>query len=126
MKPNFLLMILDCTRADHVSCYGYDRPTTPFLDSLAAEGTRFQNMVSSAPWTLPSHASLFTGTYSATHGATDEHRYLNSDFPTIAELLRDAGYATGAFCGNPWVSPETGFGRGVDRFKKCNKSDNIK
>ncbi len=116
MKPNFVVLILDCTRADHLSCYGYERETSPFLDSLAARGTRFANMVSAAPWTLPSHGALFTGTYSAAHGATDEHRYLSPDLVTLPEILKEAGYATGAFCCNPWVSPETGFDRGVDHF----------
>lgn len=116
MKPNFVVLILDCTRADHMSCYGYERETSPFLDSLAARGTRFANMVSSAPWTLPSHAALFTGTYSAAHGATDEHRYLSPNLVTLPEILKDAGYATAAFCCNPWVSPETGFDRGIDHF----------
>ncbi|MFP6600497.1 MAG: sulfatase [Deltaproteobacteria bacterium] len=116
MKPNFVVLILDCTRADHLSCYGYERETSPFLDSLAARGTRFANMVSAAPWTLPSHGALFTGTYSAAHGATDEHRYLRTDLLTLPEVLKGAGYATGAFCCNPWVSPETGFDRGIDHF----------
>ena len=116
MRPNLLVVVLDCTRADHLSCYGYGRETSPFLDSLAGRGTRFANMVSSAPWTLPSHASLFTATYSASHGATDEHRYLSARFPTLAELLAAAGYETAAFCANPWVSPETGFGRGFSHF----------
>jgi len=116
LKPNILLMVLDCTRADHLSCYGYPRPTTPFLDALAAEGTLFENMSSCAPWTLPSHASLFTGEFPTTHGATDEHRRLGDRLPTLAELLRETGYVTAAFCANPWVSRETGLGRGFDSF----------
>ena len=116
MNPNILILVLDCARADHFSCYGYERPTTPFIDGLAARGTRFTNMVSSAPWTLPSHASLFTGMYSAFHGATDESRKLAPGATTIAELLSGHGYQTAAFCANPWVSPETGFDRGIDHF----------
>ena len=107
MKPNFVVLILDCTRADHLSCYGYERETSPFLDSLAARGTRFANMVSAAPWTLPSHGALFTGTYSAAHGATDEHRYLRTDLLTLPEVLKGAGYATGAFCCKCSPSPVT-------------------
>jgi len=115
-KVNVLLVVLDCTRADHLSCYGYGRETTPFLDQVAREGVRFSNMITTAPWTLPSHASLLTGLFPVTHGATDENRYLAARHKTLAEYLRAAGYRTAAFCTNPWVSPETGFGRGFDAF----------
>ncbi len=116
-RVNVLLVVLDCARADHLSCYGYGRPTTPFLDQVAHEGVRFQHAITTAPWTLPSHASLFTGLFPSTHGATDEHRFLSSQHTLLPEYLKGAGYRTGVFCANPWVSPETGFGRGVDHFE---------
>jgi arylsulfatase A-like enzyme len=115
-RLNVLVVVLDGARADHVSCYGYNRETTPFLDQVAREGVRFPHMIAAAPWTLPSHASLFTGLYPVTHGATDENRFLSPHRQTMAQHLKAAGYRTAAFCTNPWVSPETGFGSGFDAF----------
>ena len=67
-NPNILLIVMDAVRADHLSCYGYKRPTTPFLEEMAADGVIFDNAFAAAPWTPPSHASLFTGTYPSKHG----------------------------------------------------------
>jgi arylsulfatase A-like enzyme len=114
-RPSVVLIVLDCGRADHLSCYGYGRETTPFIDRLAAEGVRFTHMITTAPWTLPAHASLFTGLYSSTHGATDEHKRLEPGRPTLGEILGSAGYATAGFCANPWVA-ETGLKRGFEYF----------
>ncbi|MFI5366392.1 MAG: sulfatase [Candidatus Binatia bacterium] len=115
-RLNVLVIVIECARADHLSCYGYPRETTPFLDHVAREGVRFTHAIAAAPWTLPAHASLLTGLYPVTHGATDENRFLASRHQTLAEHLKAAGYRTAAFCTNPWVSPETGFGRGFDAF----------
>ncbi|HXQ21387.1 MAG TPA: sulfatase-like hydrolase/transferase, partial [Candidatus Acidoferrales bacterium] len=115
-RLNVLVIVLECARADHLSCYGYPRETTPFLDHVTREGVRFTHAIAAAPWTLPAHASLLTGLYPVTHGATDENRFLASRHQTLAEHLKAAGYRTAAFCTNPWVSPETGFGRGFDAF----------
>src|SRR5574341_890409 len=113
---NVLLVVLDSVRADHMSSYGYARETTPFLDRLAREGLRFSQMIVTDPSTLPSHASLFTGLYAVTHGATDESGFLPARHRMLAEYAQAAGYRTAAFCTNPWVGPETGFGRGFDSF----------
>ncbi|MBI3783866.1 MAG: sulfatase [Deltaproteobacteria bacterium] len=113
---NVLLIVLDGVRADHMSCYGYDRQTTPFLDELAREGVRFSNMTAVAPTTLAALAAVFTGLHSVTHGATSEHPTLLAHHPVLAEVLRAAGYRTAAFCTNPNVAPENGLGRGFDAF----------
>lgn len=115
-KMNVLMVVLDCARPDHFSSFGYNRETTPFMDQVAREGVRFAQAITTAPWTLPSHATMLTGLYSSSHGATDENRVLASRHPVLPEYLKRAGYRTAAFCTNPWVSPETGFGRGFDRF----------
>ena len=113
---NVLVVVVDSARADHLSCYGYARETTPFLDTVARDGIRFQNMIATAAGTLSSHAALFTGMHSVTHGATGENRFLSSRHKLLPEYLKSVGYRTAAFCTNPWVSPETGFGRGLDAF----------
>src|SRR6202158_1613175 len=115
-RLNVLLIVLDCARADHLSCYGYDRETTPFLDQLAREGVRFSHMIATEPLTLPAHAALFTGLHSATHAATNENRFLSPRHKVLPEFLKTAGYRTAAFGTHPLVSPETGFGRGFDAF----------
>jgi arylsulfatase A-like enzyme len=113
---NVLLVVLGGVRADRLSCYGYDLATTPCLDAIAHDGIRFPNMISTAPWTLSAHASLFTGQFCATHGATHEHHFLSPTAPLLPEYLRNRGYRTAAFSASDWISPETGFGRGFDAF----------
>ena len=114
--PNVVLVVLDTARADHMSAYGYSRPTTPFLEELAHDATLYENAVSPAPWTLPSHASLFTGQLPSIHGATAEHRWLRDEFSTLAELLQARGYATAGFTNNAVVSHATNMQRGFDQF----------
>jgi len=115
-RLNILVIVLDCVRADHLSCYGYARETTPFLDQMAREGVRFSHMMATEPLTLPAQASLFTGVFSATHGATNENRFLSARHKLLPEYLKAAGYRTAAFATHPFVSPEIGFGRGFDAF----------
>ena len=102
--PNLVLIVLDTVRADHLAPYGYDRVTTPELDRWVDDHfTVYRNARSTSSWTLPSHASLFTGLYPAEHGtvyAGKHGRALRSDVPTLAELLRDDGYRTGAVVAN--------------------------
>jgi arylsulfatase A-like enzyme len=117
---NVLLIVLDTLRADHLSAYGYGRPTSPRLDSFAKQGVLFENAFSTTSWTLPSHASLFTGRYSREHRASWKNPggMFSSGSPTLAEVLRSRGYRTAAFSANPfWVSRETGLGRGFIRFE---------
>lgn len=117
-RPNVLLVVMDATRADHVSGLGYSRRTTPHLDRLAAEGVTFEQAISPSSWSLASHASLFTGLYVFQHNACDEHKYLDPgpERETLAERLRGEGYRTWALCENAWVGPSTGLDRGFDTF----------
>ncbi|PSB57040.1 sulfatase, partial [filamentous cyanobacterium CCP1] len=62
-RPDILFLVLDTQRADRLSCYGYDAPTSPHLDAFAAKATLFQRAIAPAQWTIPSHASMFTGVY---------------------------------------------------------------
>jgi arylsulfatase A-like enzyme/Flp pilus assembly protein TadD len=94
---NVLLITLDTARADRIGCYGRETAETPHLDALAASGVRFDNAVAQVPVTLPSHASILTGTFPIYHGARNNANYpLPEDNETLAESFREAGYATTA------------------------------
>ena len=114
--PNILLIVWDCVRADHLSCYGYHQPTTPFLETLAAEGVLFERAFSPAMWTLPAHASLFTGAHVCKHQAQDGRAFLDDRLTTLAEALNQVGYQTVGFSNNGWVSHRTGISRGFGEF----------
>ena len=111
--PNVLFVILDTVRKDRLSVYGYDEPTTPVLDDFAEEARVYDHAVAPAPWTLPVHASLFTGLYPSEHNATQETPYLE-DATTLAESLSTAGYATSCYSSNAWITPYTHLTDGFD------------
>jgi len=115
-----LLVILDTTRADHLSSYGYSEITTPNLDRLAGDGTRYSNAWSQAPWTLPAVATILTGEPPYQHGAGRHEGAtfpIRDDIPTLAERLQVTGYRTGAFINVIWCSPElSSLDRGFDRY----------
>jgi arylsulfatase A-like enzyme len=118
--PNIILIVIDALRADHLSCYGYSRPTSPNLDRLAKEGVMFENAFAASSWSLPSHASLFTGRYPYEHtaGWTRPKALLNGHHLTLAEALRSQGYRTAAFSANVfWVTREQGLARGFIHFE---------
>jgi arylsulfatase A-like enzyme len=116
-SPNVLLIVLDTVRADHLSLYGYPRPTTPALQRLAGRGIRFEQARAASPWTLPSHASLFTGRWPhelAVRWLTP----LQGRFPTLAEYLGAHGYATAGFVANTlYCSYDTGLDRGFTHYE---------
>ncbi len=114
--PNIVLIVVDTARADRFTFDGYARPTTPRIAALAAEGAIYERAYTPAPWTLPAHASLFTGMYPSSHGADGTHPRLDVARPTLAERLRDAGYRTVAYVENPWVAKAYRFDRGFDKF----------
>lgn len=118
-RPNVLLLVIDTQRADHLSSYGYDRPTTPRLDALAGEGVLYERAFASSPWTLPTHATFFTERLPHEHRAGVLGRpYLDARFPTLAEVLRDVGYATGGFVANGyWCGRQTGIDRGFIHYE---------
>ena len=100
---DILLLVLDTQRVDRLSCYGYPKPTSPNLDAFAQESTRFSRAISPAQWTIPSHASLFTGLYPSAHGVLQSYQVLLPNIPTLAERLQAGGYFTAGFCNNPLV-----------------------
>jgi arylsulfatase A-like enzyme len=115
--PNILLIILDTVRAVELGLYGFRPTTTPNLDDLAALGVTFDQAFSPAPWTAPSHASLFTGRR-VQELSIDWKITLDRSFPTLAEVLREAGYATvGIVANTEYVSAETGLARGFQHYE---------
>lgn len=126
---NVVLVSIDTLRADHVGAYGYDRPTTPHLDTLASSGVVFENAISQSSWTRPAHMSMFTGLHPHEHGfvgLSDRHR-LEGSTPTLASELREHGYATVAFTGGVNVAATYGFDVGFDLFRSNGRNfrDNL-
>jgi arylsulfatase A-like enzyme len=134
--PLVLLVTLDTTRADRLSGYGHARETSPQLDRLAADAVVYENAIATSSWTLPSHASLFTGKLGSVHGAGYDAegplslatalpgreweayraRPLGEGERTLAEILKEAGYATGAVVAGPWMKRAFGLAQGFDFY----------
>jgi arylsulfatase A-like enzyme/Tfp pilus assembly protein PilF len=115
--PHLLLVTIDTLRADRVGAYGYAAAETPALDALARRGARFENAHSPVPITGPAHATILTGQYPPVHGVRDNVVFpLGSAHPTLATLLKQRGYRTGAFVGAIPVAAAYGFGLGFDTF----------
>ena len=119
-RPNVLLITIDTTRADHLSCYGYEKKTTPRLDRLAEGGLRFENAISQASVTPVSHASILTGLNPYTHGLRVLHGMhetrLAAEHTTVAEVLRAGGWSTGAFVSAFPVTERFGLEQGYTTF----------
>ena len=133
-SPDVLVISVDCMRADHVGAYGYDRDTTPAIDSIARDGIFFDRAYAQANWTKPSVASLMTGLYVRNHGVVVGTDYFDAegvhkvgansfplpdDIPLMSEAFRSAGYRTVGFIENSHLIPAQGFGRGFDTYEKA-------
>jgi len=121
--PNLVLVSIDSLRADALGCAGGPPEASPFLDGLAASGTRFARAVSTTSWTLPAHAALFTGLPDATHGLVDNGARLAEGHLTLAEHLRARGYHTAGFYGGPYLHPCFGLAQGFERWTSCMGSE---
>jgi arylsulfatase A-like enzyme len=116
-SPNVLLIVLDTVRADRMSVYGYSRPTTPALEQLARRAVLFAEARATAPWTLASHASMFSGRLPHELGV-EWRTALRNNFPTLAEYLGSRGYATAGFAANiGYCSYDTGLNRGFTHYE---------
>jgi arylsulfatase A-like enzyme len=130
-RPNIVLIIVDALRKDHLSAFGYPRPTSPRLDALVAEGALFENMTSAASQTVPATASLLTGLYPSQsgvqyfgrlHSFDGEHHWqeagphLAESHTLMAEWLGELGYRTGAAVSNPWLQSRFGFSQGFEDY----------
>jgi arylsulfatase A-like enzyme/Flp pilus assembly protein TadD len=114
---NVVVVTMDTTRADRLGCYGFSRIETPHLDALARQGVVFENATATAPLTFPSHSSMFTGLIPPHHGARDNGGFFLDDArTTLAERLKAAGYATGAFIGAWVLESRWGLAQGFDEY----------
>jgi len=116
-RPSIVLIFVDTLRADHLGAYGYSRPTSPSLDAVASRGVLFEQAIASAPWTLPSAMSLLTGRLPSSHRVENDGMKLPAGIPTLARVLKDAGYTTSAVVSHIYVSGLFGFDRGFDHFE---------
>jgi len=114
--PNFILISLDTLRADHLGVYGYERSTSPSLDSLAAESILFEWPISQAPTTPISHISIFTSLYPTVHGVTGEANRLAAWRLTLTEYLREAGYRTEAYVDGGFMRGWYGYAQGFEKY----------
>jgi len=121
-KPNILIFLMDTQPVRNMIPYGFKKNTTPNIQKIAEEGIVYENHFVTGSWTVPSHASLFTGKYQSGHGAGVSYEFLSRDMPTMAEVLRKAGYQTVAFSNNSWVNQdETDICRGFEDFTLVRK-----
>ncbi|HVT43463.1 MAG TPA: sulfatase-like hydrolase/transferase [Thermoanaerobaculia bacterium] len=112
-----IIISIDTLRSDRLPAYGYERNSTPHIDALAADSLLFEHAYTHAPLTLPAHASLFTGLLPADHGVRDNIGFrVRDDVPTLAEMMRDRGYATGAAVSAYVLRKETGIARGFEFY----------
>lgn len=113
---NLILISVDTLRPDRLGIHGFERPTSPHLDALARDGVRFANVSSSAPWTLPAHATLLTGLYPGRHGVKSHERFLQEHVVTLAEAFRARGYQTAGIVNSHNLSPRYGLAAGFEHF----------
>ncbi|GAG97977.1 unnamed protein product, partial [marine sediment metagenome] len=112
-----VLISIDTCRADHLGCYGYLRKTSPNIDAVAAEGIMFKHAVTSVPITLPAHSSMLTGTIPIYHGVRDNNNYQLSDSSlTVAEILHQYKFVTGAVIGAFVLDSQFGLDQGFDFY----------
>ena len=124
---NIVLITIDTLRADHLSCYGYERKTSPVIDAIAENGIVCSNVYAPSSWTAPSMTSLFTSVYPINHGvvhgigytednALNVQEIFSPDLTTLAEVLQANGYSTFGVSANPHLSEKFRFDRGFEYF----------
>src|SRR5436190_9995187 len=114
---NVVVVTIDTLRADHIGCYGYKQVRTPNIDALAADGARFERAYTAVPVTLPSHTVMFTGTYPTLSGVHDfAANKLSPTQATLASVLKDNGYTTGAVIGSAVLDSRFGLNHGFDFY----------
>ena len=120
-----ILYVMDSLRPDFLSCYGYQRETSPNIDALALDGVLFTEAFAQATWTRPSGASLLTSLYPGVHGVLGLNSVLSDDVPLLPEVLRQQGFSTMAISSIGNISPDFGFGRGFETFIELYKDEKV-
>lgn len=120
---NIILIVVDCLRADHLSCYGYFKKTSPYIDNFSQRAIKFKQAVSQASNTLLSFSSIFTSQYVSTHGVNTIDKRLDDSALTLAEVLRMFNYRTAAFVGGPFLNPVFKLDQGFDTYDYIQKID---
>ncbi|MFB6196397.1 MAG: sulfatase [Haloplanus sp.] len=115
-KPNVLFLVLDAVRSDHLSCYGYDRETTPNIDALAADGVRYEHAISPSIWTPPVHGAIYTGQYPSHVGIQGDSLSIPEGEETVPEALAKRGYRTFTASSGAHIRATRGYDRGVDDY----------
>jgi arylsulfatase A-like enzyme len=118
--PDIIILVLDAVRARNLSCYGYERKTSPNLDEFAKKNVMYKNAISTSSWTLPSVTSIFTGLMPSEHGILNMKCRLTKH-ETIASKLKNIGYETVAFSNVGWVTKFLGLDKGFDKFFEFDK-----
>jgi len=115
-RPPVIFLLVDTLRRDHLSGFGYERPTSPRIDQLLAESYVFRAAQTPSTWTIPSVASLFTGLYPTSHRMLTGTSLLPEEAPLLAEHFRSYGYRTGAFVANQILTHSNGYSAGFEHF----------
>ena len=115
--PNVVFIVWDTVRADKLALYGNPRDNTPRLSAFAKDAVVYDRAISPGVWTLPSHASMFTGLPVSAHGVGDRRKHLDDEFVTLAEVLKAGGYDTWAFSANPFIGDATNMVQGFDKVE---------
>jgi len=116
LPPNVVLITVDTLRADHLGCYGYERPTSPSIDALCQDSIVFETAITPTPTTDPGHASIHTALHPSRHGVLRNGWRLDDAHRTLAEILTDAGYFTQGFVSVDHLSADNGFAQGFADF----------
>jgi arylsulfatase A-like enzyme len=127
-RPNVIMITMDTVRSDHLGCYGYERPTSPNIDAFTGNATKYTHALAAAPWTAPTHASLFTALFPFEHGtrtyAEPDRNVvppLDESYMTLAEAFAAEGYRTGAFVANAgWLNVKMKMNQGFDTYHAHN------
>lgn len=114
LRPNIILIVVDALRPDHLGCYGYGRPTSPYIDSLAARGVVFETAITHAPWTKVSFPSFLTSVYPFQHGISNWESILPDSLLTLAEYLKSQGYSTACVVQHAVLAPKFNILQGFD------------
>ncbi len=125
-QPNVIFIVVDALRADHVSAYGYERPTTPRLDAFMAEGVRFAEATSPSSWTFPSNVTMFTGRMPQRIRMNDWGSFnavIPSEEMTLGQAMKNGGYLTAGFVTNYYLDSKFGFARGFDHYQRLTKTE---